>query len=375
MPFITRAIASLILFTMCLEIVHGGETITITGTIEKIDLSERTLMILTRDNDQKIDLELTRKTKIKRGSESVGPDVIKAGDQATIQYDSDLLAAIIIELGTTGPTEALNLEELNTPENESSPCVSLDGLEIFWVQHSVEKGMSIWSARRKNAEGFFTGKKRLFSGHAPVLSADGLELLYRNIDAETISLTTRKSRDEDFGRPRPVSTLTFPGTDAAPRWLTADGLTLYLDMKNTEVPHQTWEVNRNSTKANWSKPKLVKAEFEGKPDGFRFTQVSSTTDNLHLYVCADFPPKGLRVGVLSREQPSGPFTKWQEIPLTNANGQYAFGLKPQFVAETNELFMTSSAFYADVDGPKNRKGDLWVIKDFHPPEDAVGQDK
>jgi len=94
-----------------------------------------------------------------------------------------------------------------------------------------------------------------------------------------------------------------------------------------------------------------------------------------LYVCADFPPKGLRVGVLSREQPSGPFTKWQEIPLTNANGQYAFGLKPQFVATTNELFLTSSAFYADVDGQKKRGEDLWVIKDFRPPEFAVGQDK
>ena len=370
MPVITRFLSPLIFLTAWFGIAHGGEIVIVKAKIEKIDPTDRKIIVSIPDSDEKFDLEFTRKTKIKRGEEAVGPDSIKAGDSATIKYDSELLVALSIEIGATVPTEALNLEELNGPEMDIAPWVSSDGLEIFWPS-GPDKEFSIWSARRKNPDGFFEGKKRLFAGHAPVLSADGLEMYFRNADAETISLATRKQRDDDFGRPRPVPSLAFPGLDAAPRWLTQDGRSLYLDLRAENGKHHCWEVKRATLKSNWTKPNKTEAKFEGMPANFRFTQVSATPDNRTLYCTTEFSNQSnqrvYRTGILSRKEPTGPFTQWTELPLTGPNGQYPLCLKPQFVSATHELFLTSNAFYSDPQGVMKRRFDLWVIKDFQPP--------
>ena len=383
MSSMTRLFGSAIWFLACCGFALGGEAVTVQGKIEKIDVDERKLVISVPGSDDEIELEVTRKTKIRRDEKDVGIDAIKAGSQAKIKYDSELLVASSIELGIAGPTEALNLEELNSEHGEGGLCLTQDGLEIFWnVWEGDPKNTNsffILTARRKSSEAFFTEKRRLFSGHSPVLSSDGLQMFFRKADSETINLTTRTKRDEEFGRARPQPSLSFPGLDPAPRWLSADGLTLYLDMKVKEDNgrHHTWEVNRESVKSSWQKPKLVKAEFKDVPKDFRFAQVSGTADNLHLYCAAEFTPDGgqkiARLGILSRPEQSGPYREWREIPLTAPNGQYPTCLKPQFVPATNELFLTSNAFYSDPQGAEKRRFDLWVIKDFQPPIDAPGK--
>jgi hypothetical protein len=373
-----RLVAAVMGFLLSVGLARGGESVTVQGKIEKVDVDERKLVISVPDSYDKLELEVTRKTKIRRDEKDVGIDAVKAGDQAKIKYDSDLLVASTIELGIAGPTEALNLEELNSENGEGGLWLTPDGLEIFWNtlegDPKIASSFVVHTARRKSAEAFFTEKRRLFSGHSPVLSSDGLTMFFRKLESETIHLATRMNRDEEFGRPRPQPSLSFSGLDPAPRWLSADGLTLYLDMqvKEDNGRYHTWEVNRESVKSNWQKPKLVKAEFKGKPKDFRFVQVSSTADNLHLYCAAEFTSDAgqriMRLGILSRPEQSGPYREWREIPLTAPNGQSATCLKPQFIPATNELFLTSNAFFADPQSAEKRRFDLWVIKDFVPPK-------
>lgn len=274
-----------------------GEIVTIDVTVKTIDAKERSITVTktTKSKAKDIELEVGKTAKILVAGKEVSLDAIKPGQKASISYETGLEVITKIEVrgdGETEPnesdipnptTEALNLDELNSPELDIAPWVSSDGLEIFWATEDSGKNHGIWAARRKTSDGLFEGKKRLFSGHAPVLSSDGLQMFFRNADAETISLATRKSREEEFGRPRPVPSLTFPGMDAAPRWLTQDGLTLYLDLRDKNGRHYCWEVKRESPKSNWMKPAKTEAKFEGMPSNFRFTQVSATPDNLHLY--------------------------------------------------------------------------------------------
>lgn len=370
MKFAAQSILLSLLLITYSDLTWGGETVKVTGKITAIDLDERRLVIVPANSKQKIDLELTRKTRIKRDTEVLGIDAIKNGDTITIQYDSELLVVIAIELGATGPTEALNLEELNGPTADGHPWVSSDGKEIFWTvygadpkNHALDK---IFTAHRKNADAFFVEKKMVFAGRSPVLSRDGLQMIYRRADGETISTATRESRDDEFGRPRPIAELTFPGLDANPRWLTDDGLTLFLDMKDKEdtrsAPYHTWEVTREDIGSGWSKPKLVKAQFSGMPKDFRFIMASSTANRLHLF-CSGVD--GGTVGVLSRAKPTGPFTTWKAI--AGPDGNELIGHRPIFVPRTKELFLSSNRLHASPEIAETQKADLWVIKDFQPP--------
>lgn len=362
-----------------------GEIVTIEVAVKTIDAKERSITVTktTKSKAKDIELEVGKTAKILVAGKEVSLDAIKPGQKASITYETKLEVITKIEVkgdGETDPsesdtqnptTEALNLDELNSPVMDIAPWVSSDGLEIFWATGGSGKDHDIWTARRKNPDSLFEGKERLFSGHSPVLSSDGLQMFFRNSDAETISLATRKSREEDFGRPRPVPSLTFPGLDAAPRWLTQDSLTLYLDLRGQNGRHYCWEVKRESPNANWMKPAKTEAKFEGMPSNFRFTQVSATPDNLHLYCSTEYSNQNdqliYRAGILSRKEPKGTFTEWAELRLQGPNGMYALCLKPQFVASTQELFLTSNAFYSDPQRVMERRFDLWVVKDFQPP--------
>lgn len=378
----TRLFGSAVLFMACCGMALGGEAVTVQGKIEKIDLTDRRIVITPRGKDDKIELELTRKTTIKRdGKEDVGLDTIKPGDNAKIKYDSELLVAAIIELGEMGPTEALNLEELNGSGDDFAPTLTSDGLEIFWAatadgepNKKDYRTSHIHFARRKNPDAFFVDKKKLFSGHSPVLSSDGLQMIFRSADGAAINLAIRKERTEDFGRPRPIPSLAFPGRDANPRWLSEDGLTLYFDMivKEDNGPAHTLKVTRANLNADWGKPTQIDVKFEGQAKDFRINQVSSSADDLHLMGISIFTPAGsqrvIRLGILSRSQPSGPYTQWQAIPLTGSNGQYPFCLRPRFIQQTNELFLVSSQLFLDPKTAEKRGLDLWVIKDFALPK-------
>lgn len=376
----TALMALVCIFTSGLGIAHGNETITVNGKIEKIDLFERIVSIAvpgleanTGDEEKPqptiIELELTRKTKIISKAVAVGTDAIKPGSDAIVKYNSKLMVVVSIEFGPR--LEAVNLQELNSPMKDFAPCVTSDGLEIFWATETLGRKSiyTLWHARRKSTETLFDNKKQLFSGQAPVLSSDGLELLFRDSASESINLATRKSRDEDFGRPVVVQSLTFPQRDPSPTWLTADGLTLYLDfaIRGGKDLLDCWVVTRDSISSAWNPAKRVEARFEGMLNDFHFYSASATSDNLRLYCVSDHG-----MGILSRTQPSGPFTQWDEIYLTSPDGSPAYCLKHQYIPATRELFLSSNNIFPDPATKRKRWADLWVIKDFQPPA-AVSQ--
>jgi uncharacterized protein (TIGR03067 family) len=95
-----RLVAAVMGFLLSVGLARGGESVTVQGKVEKIDTANRQIVISPRDGSKAIELELTRKTTIKRdGKEDVGLDTIKPGDNATVRYDSELLVASVVELG------------------------------------------------------------------------------------------------------------------------------------------------------------------------------------------------------------------------------------------------------------------------------------
>lgn len=384
MNFTTRLFSSAMLFLTCFGMAFGGEAVTVQGKIETIDLADRRIVISPRGKDEKIELELTRKTTIKRdGKEDVGLDTIKVGEHAKIKYDSELLVVAIIELGEperTGSTEAVNLEELNGTGLETNCFATLDGLELFWgatPDAANNKEFYIYTARRANPEAFFKNKQRLFNGTLPVLSSDALQLYYLNTESGAINLSTRKSRDDEFGRPRPIPSL---ATFAAPYWLSEDGKSLYLTTKRREDTKQfgSNKVTRESAALDWGKPSVVSPAFDGQPKDFSFGVAYATTDDLNLLCNGTFTDESgkrvTRLGILSRTKPSGSFTRWQEIPLKGPDGEYPWIQSPRFVPKTNELFLCSNALFPNSKLSATRGLDLWVIKDFHIPIANISKD-
>ena len=289
---------------------------------------------------------------------------------------TEINSAIASSAPPPASLQAIPLDELNGPGAEIAPWVSADGLEIFWgVTNAESPGkFKIYSARRKNAALPFAPKKALFSGHSPVLTADCLQMIFRNRETKSFELASRKSRSDDFGAPRTIPSLPATDLDPASRWLSDDGLTLYLDMIHAgdSGRYHTFVATRSDVNANWNEPTLVQIDCPGLPAHARFSMVSGTADNLHLYSTAEFTqpggPRDFRMGILSRQRPRGPFTQWNEIPITTPTIKRPMCVRPFYVPQTRELFFNSNELAPQaVEGRPWELMDLYVIKDFQPP--------
>jgi serine/threonine-protein kinase len=277
---------------------------------------------------------------------------------------------------------AMPVDELNGPGAEIAPWVSPDGLEIYWGATNVESAgkFQIYTARRKNPASPFTGKKALFSGHSPVLTADCRQIIFRNRETKSFKMATRKSRADDYGPPRPIRSLPATDLDPASRWISDDGLTLYLDMIHAgdNGRYHTFVATRSDVKADWNQPALLQIDCPGLPKHARFSMVSGTADNLQLYSTAEFTqpggPRDFRIGILSRQQPSGPFNEWNEIPITTPTIKRPLCVRPFYVPQTRELFFSSNELAPQaVEGRPWDLMELYVIKDFQPPSRTAGQ--
>ncbi len=265
----------------------------------------------------------------------------------------------------------VNLKELNQLGDNGFPWLSPDGLTIYWSwipgKSIVVRDSWIWTASRADPTSPFTNKQKLFPGTGPVLSPDGLELYFRPPDREGISLCSRASVDKPFAEPRPIVELQFPGTDPAVRFVSADGLTLFLDRR---IPARnnwfTWISTRKDRGSPWEQPRLVETSIKGRYAQLRFVQVYATADGLRLLCTAETPgTSGL--GVLSRPKPTGPYTSFEPISLNWPKDINPIGFAPRYVAATRELFV---AFFS-TQGANLGVRDLWVIKNFTLPPSAA----
>jgi hypothetical protein len=248
-----------------------------------------------------------------------------------------------------------SITELNTKIDDIAPWVSADGLEIFWANLADDTDASIWTARRSDKEGKFYDKRRLFDGHGPVLSPDGRHLYFRDIRTEGIFQAVRKSRTDQFSKPQPIPSLIFKDRDPAPRWITDDGLIMYIDMKDAEGVYHCFEVHRDHPDMDWSIPIKTDFKLANLDNVIRVTQVSSSRDKMHLFgvVSVRNDNKGIdhKIGILSRSNPSSRFTNWEPISLPTTISSVL--LRPLYVPETKELFFVGHQ-------------DLWVMKGYSP---------
>lgn len=350
-------------FVALSTVANAGETTDFTGKIAKVDLPERLITVEMEGRESPIELELTRRSKVFSRGVIARPDEIKVGDKAKIRYDTGLMVILSIEVNSV--LVPLNLEELNGPEKDYEPIVSRDGLEIFWSVEDSQKKSTIWYSKRKSPETVFAERKQFYTGHAPVLSADGLQIYFRNNDDDSISLATRKARDDDFARPATVSSLTFPGLDPIPTWLSDDGLSLYVDLMSEGASKKTdhkscYVTKRESISADWLPPKIVDVKIDDMPN-FQFSDAVATSDDLQLYCVSN-----MGLGVLSRKEAVGPFTQWSPIKIDSTNNQPLYCTRIQYVPATRELFLASNNLFAIPSMKRKRWMDLWVIKDFQP---------
>lgn len=346
-----------------------ADIITIEGTVKSVDAKKRTITVETGTKERTLDVSSKAKISINGNDESL--ESLNIGQKVSLGYHDQLEVVVKIE-GNLSET-LVNLKELNGPSNDIAPWVSFDGLRIYWTaeDEKVRDRYYIHTAQRASPRYSFDKKKRLFEGHGAVLSKDELQLYFRSPEGDFISLSTRKVMSEEFSPPIAVKSLTFVRLDPAPRWLTDDGLMMYLDMKDPQEHnrHFTWEVKRNSMNADWETPRRTRVEAPGLPHDFRFTQVSASPDNLQLLCGSEGTKDGkliFRVGILSRSTTDQPFIRWQELNLETPKG-YPICLKPQFVSQTNELYLVSPFLHETDPARESLKADLWVIKGFRTP--------
>ncbi len=92
------------------------------------------------------------------------------------------LAAVVLaapaDAGGRRFDRAVNLIEVNSIYQEKSPCISLDGLEIFFQSNRESAdATTIWHARREATHRpFSTPRVALTNGATPEVSADALTL-------------------------------------------------------------------------------------------------------------------------------------------------------------------------------------------------------
>src|SRR5262249_32626364 len=144
----------------------------------------------------------------------------------------------------------------------------------------------------------------------------------RTPGAEGISVAVRATAMAPFGQPQPIAELQFPGTDPAPRFISADGLTLYLDRQREDVNPLnwfTWVTTRKDRQSPWQAPVLMETKLPSPYEKLQFVQASALDDGRRLLCLARVPDVNGQeqslLGLLSRSKPSGPFTNFQPITL------------------------------------------------------------
>ncbi|MEN6336981.1 MAG: hypothetical protein ABFE01_22215 [Phycisphaerales bacterium] len=188
-------------------------------------------------------------------------------------------------------------EPVNSRFNESGPCISNDGLMLYFA--SDRPGgygdFDIWVTTRKTPQDPWTQPTNLgpavngrFYDNHPCISPDGLTLCfdsYRPVPGALgytdIYMTTRATVDDPWGRPELLA-INSDGYEYSPD-IACDGLTLYYDS-----PHQGRDIwiTRRAADESWKR---------GSPLGPQFntpgidTDPSPATDNSLLYFVSNRP--------------------------------------------------------------------------------------
>jgi len=170
-----------------------------------------------------------------------------------------------------GPPENLG-ETINSPDFDGLPCISADGLELYFVTFRPEalSGGAIWvtkRATRKDDWGSPEPLGRFFSGDvytwAPAISSDGLELYISetNLNFEgdyqgDLWLISRPSISEPWGQPENLGpTVNSTADDGLPS-ISSDGRMLFFASNRSGGlgNRDLWVTKRATPDDDWGTP-------------------------------------------------------------------------------------------------------------------------
>ena len=366
-----RQIGTLGVVSLLLVLLASASTqaavVTVDVTINAVNLQGRgiTVTYKTELGEKSIELDVSRKAEITVNGKEGSLDSLGQGLQAKVTFDKDL--AVVTKIEATGvvvkrkPPELVEVAELNPG---SYPWLNEDGLTVFWEIDGV-----IWTAHRADAESYFSEKKQLFTGRHPALTGDGLEMVFLGTGAsggrgEVINVATREDAQQPFTRGRRIAEL---AGEEEPKnlSLSPDGLSLYFNRgSGGELVVST----RKSKDSSWTKPKPVSVQSRGISGTLGWVCVPG--DGLTMYCCAQgagqLQANTGNLLVLFRASAAQPFGKPSTIEVEGTPPLY--GRSPRYVEATKELFFTRAL-------PKGKKAtswSIWVIRNFVPPTDAGG---
>lgn len=205
----------------------------------------------------------------------------------------------------------VNVAEINSPFQEKSPCISHDGLEIFFQSNrDGGDGTTIWYANRETTDDSFSTPVILLQDAAtPELSSDALTLYFsRNVNGKLdadIFYTTRLTRDDPFGSATRLDPVCSDYKDAAPS-ISHDGLTLYFHSDRPGGLGMTdiWVSTRNSLVDPFGAP--VNLTVVNSPDQDWTPQIGR--HDRRLYLSSNRPgAEGADIFVASRLDSGLPF--------------------------------------------------------------------
>jgi len=142
----------------------------------------------------------------------------------------------------------VNVSEINSPGREATPCLSSDGLTLYfargWTGHT--QSYDVYAAVRPDRSSAFSAPELVaevqspMSDGGPFISADGLAL-YLVYDAdfpppmEDLYVATRSAPGDPFSTPARIDELSTDNMERDP-WVSADGLSMYF-VSNRDGTH------------------------------------------------------------------------------------------------------------------------------------------
>ena len=266
--------------------------------------------------------------------------------------------------GVSKALKPVNVERVNTDQDEDDPHFSYNGLSLYYTSSS-EKGQALFvSTRRSVAAPWSKGKPQedLQDYNADVrgafLTQDAKFPQYlffsSNLDPTKdtgkgdnydIYFLVKQSARADFTTRSPVHTICTEADEMHP-WLTANGQNLYFSRK-TKTGWRVYVSSRPPSGGQWGEPKPVDL-----PDGFH--QPTLTSDGKTMFVQG--PLEGGRWG-LFRTTLTATTTCAKPQPLDELNSIEAprGDLSPCLSRSGNWLYFAS-------DRPGGKGGlDIWVI--------------
>lgn len=219
--------------------------------------------------------------------------------------------------------EPINIPELDSSHAEYGPAIRRDGLEIFFtsLRPGGKGGPDLWRSTRSRIDARWS-KPEVVSelctaqlDGSPCLSRDGLAIYFSSTrraplggGIDDIYVARRKDLASPFGKPEFVAELSSPASDAAP-CLSPDELTIYFasNREGSLGEHDIWYATRRSLDSPWSIPARCPrinsparefSPFES-PDGktfyFESTRSGGKGDKDIWVVQRKAPPSGAEV--------------------------------------------------------------------------------